>query len=59
MENFEKANPKKKSLDFLYEAPPGLYDKEPEEKPEDIIPDTPENAQVRNFLKKAPTSGLW
>jgi retinitis pigmentosa 9 protein len=43
----------------MYEPPPGLYDKEPEEKPEDYIPDTPQNAAAREFLKKAPTKGLW
>jgi len=30
-----------------------------EEKPEDSIPDLPENQQAREFLKKAPTKGLW
>ena len=30
-----------------------------EEKPEDTIPDLPENEQAREFLAKAPTKGLW
>jgi hypothetical protein len=28
-------------------------------RPEDCIPDLPENATARNFLKNAPTKGLW
>lgn len=64
-----------KSLDFLYEPPPGMTKvcvriarflepnidilQEPEPKPEDIIPDLPENKEVREFLKSAPTKGLW
>jgi hypothetical protein len=28
------------------------------EKPEDAIPDLPENQAARDFLKKAPTKGL-
>ena len=42
-----------------YDAPPGFFEKEPEEKPEDEIPDTPENQAAREFLKKAPKQGLW
>merc|ERR1712176_311711 len=30
-----------------------------EERPEDCVPDLPENQQVREFLKSAPTKGLW
>ena len=30
-----------------------------EEKPEDCIPDKPENQKAREFLAKAPTKGLW
>ena len=30
-----------------------------EDKPEDCIPDLPENEQAREFLSKAPTKGLW
>ncbi|KAJ1456708.1 hypothetical protein M885DRAFT_616067 [Pelagophyceae sp. CCMP2097] len=30
-----------------------------EERPEDFIPDTPENAATREFLKNAPSKGLW
>ena len=29
------------------------------ERPEDAIPDLPENAKAREFLKNAPTRGLW
>jgi retinitis pigmentosa 9 protein len=28
-------------------------------RPEDIIPDLPENQKAREFLKNAPTKGLW
>ena len=45
---------------FSYEKPPpGLYREDAEEKPEDVIPDTPENSAARDFLAKAPTKGLW
>jgi len=47
-----------KPLEFLYEPPPGMV-KEEVEKPEDAIPDLPENKEVREFLKSAPTKGLW
>lgn len=40
------------------QAPPGLV-KEEEERPEDCIPDLPENHNAREFLSKAPTKGLW
>lgn len=30
-----------------------------EERPEDCIPDLPENKKAREFLAKAPTRGLW
>ena len=30
-----------------------------EERPEDVIPDTPANSAAREFLAKAPTKGLW
>jgi len=43
-------------VDFLYSRPPEY---EPNERPEDIIPDLPENAEAREFLRKAPTKGLW
>ena len=32
---------------------------EEHERPEDAIPDLPENAKAREFLKNAPTRGLW
>ncbi|RWS30368.1 retinitis pigmentosa 9 protein-like isoform X1 [Leptotrombidium deliense] len=48
-----------KHIDAFYEkAPPGFV-KEPEERPEDSIPDLPENKAAREFLAKAPTKGLW
>ena len=31
----------------------------PQERPEDSIPDLPENQKAREFLRKAPTKGLW
>lgn len=40
------------------QAPPGLI-KEDEERPEDCIPDLPQNQAAREFLSKAPTKGLW
>lgn len=33
--------------------------KEDKERPEDCIPDLPENQAARDFLAKAPTKGLW
>ena len=30
-----------------------------EERPEDAIPDLPENQATRDFLKNAPSKGLW
>eukprot|EP01132_Coremiostelium_polycephalum_P002252 gene2252-2775_t len=30
-----------------------------DERPEDCVPDKPENKEVREFLKNAPTTGLW
>jgi len=47
-----------KPLEFLYEAPPGMV-KEEVVKPEDSIPDLPENKEAREFLKQAPSKGLW
>jgi len=43
---------------FYNQAPPGLVQEE-QEKPEDCIPDLPENQQARDFLAKAPKRGLW
>lgn len=34
-------------------------DEEYEPAPEESIPDLPENAAARDFLKSAPTKGLW
>ncbi|XP_046911932.2 retinitis pigmentosa 9 protein homolog isoform X2 [Dermatophagoides farinae] len=45
---------------YSYEKPPpGLFKENDEEKPEDVIPDLPENKAAREFLAKAPTKGLW
>lgn len=43
---------------FYTQPPPGLIQEE-RERPEDCIPDLPENRQAREFLAKAPTKGLW
>lgn len=43
---------------FYNQAPPGLV-QEDQERPEDCIPDLPENREAREFLAKAPTRGLW
>ncbi len=43
----------------------GVHDEEPpqppreEERPEELIPDLPENQAAREFLKSAPSKGLW
>ncbi|CAG2172393.1 unnamed protein product, partial [Oppiella nova] len=48
-----------KHYDTFYEsAPPGLV-REDEERPEDCIPDLPENSAARDFLANAPKKGLW
>jgi hypothetical protein len=31
----------------------------PTQRPEDAIPDTEENKEAREFLKNAPSKGLW
>jgi len=55
--NFQK-RVSDEALSILYEPPPGIT-KEDEEAPEDCIPDKPENQAAREFLKIAPTKGLW
>jgi retinitis pigmentosa 9 protein len=40
----------------MYQPPPVP---EPRQRPEDAIPDEPQNQEVREFLKNAPTEGLW
>jgi len=52
----EKSN-KLKQLDLFYREPE--KDAIKESKPEDCIPDLPENQEVRQFLAPAPTKGLW
>lgn len=47
-----------KHIDTFYKPPPGLV-KGYEEKPEDCIPDRPENQAARDFLAKAPSKGNW
>ena len=48
-----------KHIDTFYKPPPELNQINYDEKPEDCIPDRPENAAAREFLAKAPTKGLW
>lgn len=48
------------SPNHSYEAPPpGLIKEQEEERPEDAIPDLPQNRDARDFLAKAPSKGLW
>ncbi len=44
---------------FVGEGEGSSSDEEKVERPEDCIPDLPENQAVREFLKKAPTKGLY
>eukprot|EP01114_Cavostelium_apophysatum_P022077 TRINITY_DN7871_c0_g1_i1.p1 TRINITY_DN7871_c0_g1~~TRINITY_DN7871_c0_g1_i1.p1 ORF type:complete len:195 (-),score=55.38 TRINITY_DN7871_c0_g1_i1:242-826(-) len=55
MKDFESSKPA--NVSFMYKPPPGL--REEKERPEDAIPDTEENREAREFLKNAPTEGLW
>ncbi|XP_054164894.1 retinitis pigmentosa 9 protein homolog [Oppia nitens] len=48
-----------KHYNTFYEAPPPGFIKEEEERPEDCIPDLPENSAARDFLAHAPKKGLW
>ncbi|XP_028392823.1 retinitis pigmentosa 9 protein-like [Dendronephthya gigantea] len=48
-----------KHYETFYEAAPPGYVRVEEEKPEDCIPNLPENEQAREFLSKAPSKGLW
>lgn len=49
-----------KHFDTFYDQPPpGMIKTESEDRPENTIPDTPENQAAREFLAKAPTKGLW
>ena len=41
------------------DAPPAERPPPAEARPEDAIPDRPENAAVRDFLAHAPSKGLW
>ncbi|XP_063673963.1 retinitis pigmentosa 9 protein homolog [Bolinopsis microptera] len=55
----EKSN-KLKQLDLFYKDPlEDGHGGRSEQKPEDCVPDLPENSEVREFLKSAPTKGLW
>lgn len=47
-----------KHIDTFYVQRPETKDGE-EERPEDAIPDEPQNSEARNFLSKAPKKGLW
>eukprot|EP00118_Oscarella_pearsei_P000498 m.5097 g.5097 ORF g.5097 m.5097 type:complete len:109 (+) comp12076_c0_seq1:74-400(+) len=46
-------------IETFYEAPPPGMIQEEEEKPEDCIPDLPQNEDARKFLANAPSKGLW
>ncbi|XP_062501686.1 retinitis pigmentosa 9 protein-like [Corticium candelabrum] len=48
-----------KHIETFYEAPPPGIVQEEEEKPEDCIPDLPQNKDAREFLAHAPSKGLW
>jgi len=48
-----------RQMGFMYEPPPGMSKDEKETRPEDLIPDLPENKEAREFLKSAPSKGLW
>ncbi|OQV13130.1 putative Retinitis pigmentosa 9 protein-like protein [Hypsibius exemplaris] len=50
---------KLKHIDTFYEAPPPGFIKEDEERPEDSIPNLPQNRDARDFLATAPSKGLW
>lgn len=54
----EKSN-KLKQLDLFYREPQKDMVQVKEAKPEDCVPDLPENQEVRQFLASAPTKGLW
>jgi retinitis pigmentosa 9 protein len=47
------------SCPLIKNVDPFPYCKVEEEKPEDCIPDLPENERAREFLSKAPSKGLW
>jgi hypothetical protein len=49
---FRERNLKKEDLD-------DETDDKKRKRPEDVIPDLPENQKAREFLKNAPTKGLW
>jgi len=48
-----------RQMSFMYEPPPGMLKEEEPQRPEDVIPDVPENKEAREFLKSAPSKGLW
>ena len=48
-----------KHIDTFYLNKPEAKDDEEEERPEDAVPDEPQNSEVREFLSKAPKKGLW
>jgi hypothetical protein len=56
MEEHERAIIDNNSSQFVREGENAGQD---EEKPEDAIPDLPENQAAREFLKTAPTQGLY
>lgn len=48
-----------KHIDTFYVKKPEIVEGNAEERPEDAIPDEPQNSEVRDFLSKAPKKGLW
>ncbi|EDO45999.1 predicted protein, partial [Nematostella vectensis] len=50
---------RRKHYETFYEQPPPGIIKEHEERPDDCIPDLPENQEAKKFLATAPTKGLW
>lgn len=55
-EDAERAIIEQHSGQFVRE---GSEEEEVEQRPEDTIPDLPENQAAREFLKNAPTQGLF
>lgn len=56
-DSLERALVEQESAEFIKEGEENDYD--PDEHPEDTIPDLPENQAAREFLKKAPKKGLF
>ena len=54
----ESRPPQDPTNDFVLEGS-NADETKAEERPEDAIPDLPENQATRDFLKNAPSKGLW